>query len=143
MHVSCIRLFCACPPAQGDLFLINTFIKSLFIECLLCARYCKDTALFLFVQEIKSKMETTSLTFPLSWFAGACVFSVGGIPHFPPPERHHQYPTPVPAPCNMGRGREEPVAGGGRPACAPPASIVSSLPVFPLFKVRVLNFNQL
>lgn len=79
LNIPCISLFCPWSLAQGDLlFLIGILIKSLLSPCYV--QGIAKTCLFLVIQEIKSKMETTFLSFPHTWCAGMCVFYIGGIP---------------------------------------------------------------
>lgn len=66
-------------------------------------------------------METTSVSFPLNWHAGACVFYIGGIsrPLFPPPKGStSMMPFTVPQHSpggSTGEGKEREL-GGRRPA---------------------------
>lgn len=72
------------------------------------------TYLFLVYPGHKSKMETASLSFPLTWPAGACVLYIGGIPwpRFPSPRGSAgsaSIPPTVPQPGSeggMGEGKE-------------------------------------
>lgn len=116
LNIPCISLFCPWSLAQGDLlFLINTLIKSLLSPCYV--QGIAKTCLFLVIQELKSKMETTCLSFPLTWRAGMCVFYIGGIPwkgNFPSPRGSASIPFTVPqhGPSDgIGEGKE---AGAGQ-----------------------------